>query len=74
MHTSITKLPNNQYAASITCLNAFASHRGFNTITDAQAWIEVMKDKVHPVLASSDDIFRAPHRAHHYSGPWPGNE
>jgi hypothetical protein len=68
MHTNITKLPNNQYSASIVCSNASASHRGFNTITDAQAWIEVMKDKVHPVLASSDDIFRYPQRTHHYSG------
>ena len=73
MHTNITKLPNNQYAASITRSNAFASHRGFNTITDAQAWIEVMKDKVHPVLASSDDVFRYPQHTHHYSGPREAN-
>lgn len=54
---TIDKLPNNQYSASITNHNASASHYGFETLEEAEAWVEVMKPKVQASTISPDNPF-----------------
>ena len=54
---AINKLPNNQYSASITNHNVSASHYGFETLEEAEAWVEVMKSKVIASPSIPDDIF-----------------